>query len=426
MLFISILTLSAAFIAGAAAFFSVYGLAATFNGVFWSVVLMGASLEMGKLVAASYLYRYWTKTNIWLKTYLMAGILTLMVLTSTGIFGYLSSGYQTDVLPLKQAEAQVKMLDEEKARLLDRKIQIDTQISQLPTNSTRGRIRLMNGFKQEQKEVTARINELDKTILDQKTKLIQTQAHVGPITYIATAMGLDTDNATKYLIYIIIFAFDPMAVALTLAVNIAVRLRKEEQDALKPLPVAELVIPAPEPVVAAPEPLPEPEVELPAEPEVVKQPEPELLLELEPLPEPEISIDDINSSLRDAAEEIEYDVNIPEEPVVEEAIEEPAVEEVIEEPIINEPATTVEEPATEEPAPVVEETIPQPVHRRVRPYGAINGAITSQTKIDELLQHHRWLKDKQNSGEPLSQDDHWELSAIEEILRKQDLGLYLS
>jgi hypothetical protein len=423
MLFITILTLSAAFIAGAAAFFSVYGLAATFNGVFWSVVLMGSSLELGKLVAASYLYRYWTKTNIWLKTYLMAGILTLMILTSTGIFGYLSSGYQTDVLPLKQVEEQVKMMEGEKTRLLDRKTAIDTQISQLPTNSTRGRIRLMNGFKQEQKDVTKRISELDKIILEQKTKLIQTQAHVGPITYIASAMGLDTDNATKYLIYIIIFAFDPMAVALTLAVNIAIRLRKEEQDALKPLPVAELVIPTPEPVVVAEpepelEPLPEPEVELPAEPEIVKHPEPELLLELEPLPEPlpepepEVNIDDINSSLRDAAEEIEYDVNIPEEPIVEEVveavIEEPVAEEIAEEPV------AVEEPAQ------------QPVHRRVRPYGAINGAITSQTKINELLQHHKWLKDKQASGEPLSQDDRWELSAIEEILRKQDLGLYLS
>jgi hypothetical protein len=394
MFFISLLSLAATFIAGAAAFFSVYGLAATFKGVFWSVVLMGSSLEVGKLVAASYLYRYWTVTNIWLKSYLMAGILTLMILTSTGIFGYLSSGYQTDVLPLKQVEEQVKMMDGEKTRLLDRKIQIDTQISQLPTTSTRDRIKLMRGFKQEQKDVTKRISELDTIILEQKTKLIQTQAHVGPITYIASAMGLDTDNATKYLIYIIIFAFDPMAVALTLAVNIAVRIRREEQEALAAIPVL--------PALSSPAPIPEPQV---ADPVTIVIEDPQ---EIVTAPEPEvvIDLDEVNAKLVDAIEPMEY---LFEEPVVEE-------------PVVEEPV--VEEPIVEEP--VVEEPVVAPVHRRVRPYGAINGGLTSQPKIDELLQHHKWLKEKQNSGEPLSQDDRWELSAIEEILRKQDLGLYLS
>ena len=132
MIFIALLILTTTFIAGAAAFFSVYGLAATFSGTFWSVVLMGSSLEAGKLIAASYLYRYWNKTNIWLKTYLMAGVATLMLLTSTGIFGYLSSGYQQDVLPLKQAEQQVQALEAEKVRLIQRKMQIDDQIASLP------------------------------------------------------------------------------------------------------------------------------------------------------------------------------------------------------------------------------------------------------------------------------------------------------
>ena len=109
--FIVLLALTTTFIAGSAAFFSVYGLASTFSGTFWSVVLMGSSLEAGKLIAASYLYRYWHVTNFWLKTYLMAGVAALMLLTSTGIFGYLSSGYQTDVLPLKQIEQQVKVLE---------------------------------------------------------------------------------------------------------------------------------------------------------------------------------------------------------------------------------------------------------------------------------------------------------------------------
>lgn len=230
MIFISLLILSAVAIAGSAAFFSVYGLAYTFSGTFWSVVVMGGSLEAGKLIAASYLYRYWAKTNWLLKTYLFAGVAALMIMTSVGIFGYLSSGYQTDVLPLKQLETQISILEDEKTRKLDRKREIDKQISQLPTNAVRGRERLIKQFKDEQNEVTARANAIDKEIIALKTQQIKTEAHIGPITYIAKAFELDTDNATKYLIYLIIFAFDPMAVALTLAVNIALRVRREEQN----------------------------------------------------------------------------------------------------------------------------------------------------------------------------------------------------
>ncbi len=240
MLFILVLIIAATAVAGSAAFFSIYGLAATFSGAFWSVVVMGGSLEVAKLVAASYLYRYWDKTNIFLKSYLMAGVAALMLLTSTGIFGYLSASYQQDALPLKQIEQQVTVLDAERARQIQRKAQIDDQIAQLPTNSVKGRTQLMKGFKDEQATVTKRIADLDAETLSLKQKQIQAEAHTGPITFIASTFGWDTDNAAKYLIYIIIFAFDPMAVALTLAVNIAQRLRKEE-------------------MLAEPEPEPEPE-----------------------------------------------------------------------------------------------------------------------------------------------------------------------
>lgn len=438
MVFITLLVLTTTFIAGAAAFFSVYGLAATFSGTFWSVVLMGSSLEAGKLIAASYLYRYWKQTNVWLKTYLMAGILTLMVLTSTGIFGYLSSGYQTDVLPLKQVEEQVKLLEEEKARLIQRKTQIDEQIAQLPTNVVRGRVALIKGFKAEQNQATDRITELDKVILEEKTKLIKTQAHIGPITYIASAFDLDTDNATKYLIYLIIFAFDPMAVSLTLAVNIAIRLRKEEKDReAANKAVLALAAPAVEPT----------------------KPEPQMLIEESGTQEP--TLEEINQKLDEAYEPVEYEIKIPQEnPAPEEVVEEetppvvedpvPVVEESVEEiieeenipvtdateaqpeqelveEVVQEVEDFVEEPIVEEfvEEPAVEPSKPSQARRRTRPYSSINTAL-SDAKLQELIQHYRWLKDKESSGEPLTQDDRWELSAIEEILRKNGLGLYLS
>ena len=459
MAFIIVLIIAATAIAGSAAFFSVYGLAFTFSGTFWSVVVMGSSLELGKLVAASYLYRYWDKTHRALKWYLMFGVAALMILTSTGIFGYLSSGYQTDVLPLKQAEEQVKVLEEEKTRLIARKTQIDNQIAQLPQNSVKGRTQLIKGFKDEQATVTARIGELDKEILENKTKLIQTQAHIGPITYIATAFGLDSDNATKYLIYLIIFAFDPMAVALTLAVNIAQKIRREEMEEEKKAaaiaareaeeaereerkrklqaehdermfaeslaaqivehrqPVAE----EPKPIeVVEPEPEPEPTpiddagaVFIPHEDErpafELTPPEPIEVVEPEPEPEPEI----------DHSNQLELNLEK----------ENDSVEVIDQSPPVNDEQPAEDVGVAEEQFATKPPTLdlPPPQQRHYRPYSGLwNGeAGNMDAKLSELVSHYNWLKQRRAAGEELSRDELWEFQAIEDVLKKHGFNIYL-
>ena len=86
--------LAAFAIAGSAAFFSVFGLSKLFAGATSAVVVMAGSLEFGKLISASFLYRYWDKVNKALRTYLLVGIITLVGITSAGIFGFLSNAYQ--------------------------------------------------------------------------------------------------------------------------------------------------------------------------------------------------------------------------------------------------------------------------------------------------------------------------------------------
>lgn len=443
MAFIIVLIVAATAIAGAAAFFSVYGLAHTFSGTFWSVVVMGGSLELGKLVAASYLYRYWEKTHVALKIYLITGVLALMVLTSTGIFGYLSSGYQTDVLPLKQAEEQVKVLDEEKARLIARKQQIDTQIAQLPQNSVRGRTALIKGFKDEQVAVTARISELDKQILDHKTKLIQTQAHIGPITYVATVFGLDSDNATKYLIYLIIFAFDPMAVALTLAVNIAQRIRREELEEARQA----AIIAAREAEEAERE---ERKRKMQAEHEermfaeslaaqIIEHRRPDPTTEVLQQPE-EIIIDP--TPIDDAVAEFiphddrpEFELT-PSEPVdVVEDVPEEVVESIDTTQQIALDFTQEQsepEPEVVEPDPEFNTTpptldLPPPQQRHYRPYSGLwnTETLNMEDKLSELIQHYSWLKQRRNAGEELSRDEIWEYQAIEDVLKKHGYNIYL-
>ena len=86
--------LAALLVAGSAAYFSVFGLSKLFAGAASSIIIMAGSLEFGKLVSASFLYRYWDITNRWLKIYLLTGVITLVGITSAGIFGYLSNAYQ--------------------------------------------------------------------------------------------------------------------------------------------------------------------------------------------------------------------------------------------------------------------------------------------------------------------------------------------
>ena len=234
MLFIAILFLTTLSIAGTAAFFSVYGLAQLFQGMAIPVMIMGGSLEAGKLVAASFLYRYWYKLGWVLKTYLSIAIFLLMVITSVGIFGMLSLGYQTDTLPLKEINSKIELLKQEQTQLQDRKKEIDRQIAELPANFVRGRQKLMTTFAPELQHINSRLPAITTEVQQLSTQQINTQAHVGPIVYIATAFGQEVDDATKYIILLVIIVFDPLAVALTIGVNVALRVRTEEKHTAQP------------------------------------------------------------------------------------------------------------------------------------------------------------------------------------------------
>lgn len=405
MFFIFVLIATTVAIAGSAAYFSVYGLANTFSGTFWSVVIMGGALEAGKLVSASYLYRYWDRLGKWgwfLKFYMIAGILTLMFLTSAGIFGYLSSGYQADVLPLKQRAEQITLLDEERTRSLTRKRQIDEQISKgaIISNverkdgtidpraaaalreATRSRESTANQFKAEQGQLQKRIAELDKELLQLRTEQIKTEAHIGPITYIAKAFNYDTDVATKYLIFLIIFAFDPMAVALTLGVNIALRLR--EQDTTPPPAIVQ-------PAVASPPPPPAPIV----------------------MP----TVDTYTAPPQSKAEVI---ISRPVEPspspkfVLEEPIVEP-------EPVIVPEPEPVVSPPPPPPAPRVVSIAPRPEVLSMLRSDIPWSARPNQDSINQLISYYRELKTR----EPLSGQDLVDQNAIENILRRHGLMIYL-
>jgi hypothetical protein len=485
MIFIVLLALTVVALAGAAEFFSVYGLAATFSGVFWSVVIMGAALGAGKLMGVSFLYRYWHKIGFALKAYLMAGIAALMMLTSLGIFGFLSAGYQQDVLPLKQKTEQIALLEDEKARALARKKQIDDLMAGGPavTNlnkkdgtvdnnatralreTTRSRESLVRQYRTEQADVTKRVAELDKELLVLKQEVIKTEAHIGPITYVAKAFNLPTDDATKYLILVIIFAFDPMAVALTLALNMAIRLREEEQAAAKAQEPAPFTPPQPMPPAPAPPP------ELTFFPDHPVVPTKDVVLDsrgslddvsfdTENQAVSKVGVEDSRGSLDDVSfdetsdtvakagvddqrgslDDFDYTLidAAVEKQGVEEArgslddvtFEEEAPDSVLPDPVVEaEPHPEPEPPVAGITSLPKEPTDAETEHaRRFRPYPgpAWNGdGSVLPDKMRELINHHKFLKAKQDNGDSLSRDEAWEFSAIEDILRKNGIDMYL-
>jgi len=460
MSFIWMLILAAITIAGAAEFFSVYGLAHTFSGVFWSVVIMGGALGFGKLVGLSFLYRYWKQTPIVLRTYLTVGIISLMILTSVGIFGYMSAGYQQDSLPLKQMNEQITLLQGEKDRLIDRKKQIDDLLAKAPAISattnkngeidpnatrainaaTRAREQANAQYKVEQREATQRITELDKQLLTLKQQQIATNVHIGPITYIAEAFGLSPDNATKYLVLMIIFVFDPMAVALTLAANIAIRIREEEKK--KPNdPTLDQMLEKFDPEKHNGQ-------EEPARPVMeykVEEATPEMKEAIDFLMDDEPSkginmeaplgpsATEWTQEKQDELKEVlsryypvdendkrfEAATPAPEQEVVQAVTEDvPVTKEVIEQ--IPEAAPSAEEPKQSEPP-----LAPQPAPTNDMTH-VISGMDTSTgNKIMELLQHYRALATKQSDGYSLNETERWELSQLRRLLHDKGFAAYL-
>ena len=223
---------SAFFVAFNAAFFSIFGLSKLFSGAFWSVVLMATSLEVGKLVTASFVYQYWNKISNLMKTYLITAVVTLILITSIGIFGFLSNAYQGATLnftkestSLLALEERLEQLEEDKKFL---KEELDAQVQDLPDNYRTARRKLREQYNPMIQDVSKKIIDMKQEIADVEIGLVQTGVDVGPAIFVAKVFGTDVDTVVTWLIFIFIFVFDPLAVVLTIGFNIALGTREME------------------------------------------------------------------------------------------------------------------------------------------------------------------------------------------------------
>jgi len=244
-MFLTILTfLSAISISIIAAGYSIIGLATLFAGAVIPIIAMGSALEVGKLVAASWLYNNWNSdVPRLLKAYLFGAIIVLIFITSMGIFGFLSKAHLDQVKPTSSNNIKVELIDKQinqQQVIIDRSQKTLTLLDQTLEKYidmeyvTRG-LKEREKQKPEREALTKAINEASDKIAkltDEKGSLQLQQdkieAEVGPIKYVAELIYGENaqdnfDKAVRIVILILIFVFDPLAVLLLIAANISLR-----------------------------------------------------------------------------------------------------------------------------------------------------------------------------------------------------------
>jgi hypothetical protein len=251
--------LSAIVVAGCAAYFSVTGLGVLFAGATISVMVMAGALEFAKLVAATYLKQQWDTIKGFNKWYLATSVATLMLITSAGIFGYLSNAFQQQNLELQKVErdiavyqTQITKNDTEIARYttqLNNQQNIrnsqETNLSkQIDKDKSTSRVtQMIKTADKEIASVSKRIDELTvqtNVALDSinsiKNNNIELEREVGGFRFVAEAFNVPLNDVVKFFILIIVLVFDPLAIALIIAFNGLIMKRKEENDNTKYIP----------------------------------------------------------------------------------------------------------------------------------------------------------------------------------------------
>lgn len=206
---------------------SVIGISALFgtNPIIMALAIM---LDVAKIATVSFAYQHWKQLSRLMKSYALIAAAVTMTITSAGAAGYLAGEFQKAIIGTKEGELKVGVLKEQQAKYQERKKQIDDQIATLPAKTTvNQRLRLMNGFKVEQQRLDVQIGEIDKQLPEAQIKQIGTEAKAGPILYVAKAFDIPVEQAVKWVILMIIFVFDPLAVFLIIAGNFLWARRKQ-------------------------------------------------------------------------------------------------------------------------------------------------------------------------------------------------------
>jgi len=259
-LFPYIIALSALAVSASAAFYSVSGIMKLFAGASLAVGIMAGSLEVAKLVIASLLYQYWTELNKFLRTYLTIAAFVLILITSAGIYGFLSSAYQETanragivdqkILALetkkKLYEGTREGIYKEKESLSGLKeslsrgstTQFTDRKGNLVVRSNNASIKQIESASKSDEKLSSKLDAVNDSIFSLENKILEVKTNstvsseLGPLKYLSGLTGQPMDKIINWFLLVIIFVFDPLAIALVIAANFAFG-RKEQQELTK-------------------------------------------------------------------------------------------------------------------------------------------------------------------------------------------------
>jgi hypothetical protein len=268
-LFPFIIAFAALSVSASAAFYSVSGLSKLFAGASFEVIIMATSLEVAKLVIASLLYQYWNTLNKWLKLYLSVAALVLVLITSMGIYGFLSAAYQTTASEMSVVDNKVKFLTQKKdfyesdltrynkdleiigANINNLSTAKSSQIQVRDTTSTTGFRTTVSTTELRMAQKRIEVEEVNRKAVQAKREVAadslqkyqlailelentsEVAGELGPLKYLSGLTGIPMDKIINYLLLVIIFVFDPLAISLVIAANFAfdqIKPKKEEDD----------------------------------------------------------------------------------------------------------------------------------------------------------------------------------------------------
>jgi hypothetical protein len=247
--------ISAIALASSAAYYSVYGISKLFSAQAVAVAIMAGTLEVSKLIAATYLHRYWKKINFLFKLYLTSAVLILMLITSIGIYGFLTASYQTTANELFVMDKQISVIEMKKSRYNEQlngytseKTQLASSITELTKGLSNNKVQWrdketgqiitstssktrkvlqsqLNDFKTQRDKVSLKIENLTDSVTKLDLQVLDLQSNsevaneIGPLKYVSELLDRPMNQVVNWFILIFIFVFDPLAVVLLIAAN---------------------------------------------------------------------------------------------------------------------------------------------------------------------------------------------------------------
>jgi hypothetical protein len=266
-----IITFSALSVSASAAFYSVSGLSKLFAGASFEVIIMAGSLEVAKLIVASLLYQYWDTINKLLRTYLTVATVILVIITSMGIYGFLSAAYQDTYRQLTIKDNQIGFLDQKREFYEKDVARYDLELERISnniatlSNAKASSIQVRDtasstGFRQTISTTELRLSQQRINVEEENRQNVQAKreqvadslqkyqleilelennsevaGELGPLQYLSELTGVPMNKIINYLLLVIIFVFDPLAISLVVAANFAFNQAyppKREEDVL--------------------------------------------------------------------------------------------------------------------------------------------------------------------------------------------------